>query len=369
MLGLATACSHPDAFAYTAPDVGPYGTGSDVLLTFNPMNYWPTATADGSGVIYAFVDESEAAVPPVTQFELAQSHIHRCIGELPVAGGTRHWEYCDNRPVNADSLSSFTAFAMDSAGRLLYAEAVTPRRFPFDTSRSALWLADSATPFRRTFLARLPITLADSTVNWIGGLQWTGPSSFIALGQQMLYAGHGINQSAVDTIFHGQVLIAGVITGAGATLTAIPGTAGASGFAVAENGASVVFTRRDSTMLFKVPVAGGAATTITVTPRPFMQLTGVSCRGATCVVSLGPLTLWRSNTEPAPPTGTGGFELRRVSLPGGDATTILSRSTVLSSPVLTPAGDVIAQVGALYGRFQTFGGFSVGLHLYKGLVQ
>ena len=48
-------CDHSDPISYTSPVLGPVASGSNVQLTFNPdQDYWPTWTADGRGILYAF---------------------------------------------------------------------------------------------------------------------------------------------------------------------------------------------------------------------------------------------------------------------------------------------------------------------------
>ena len=175
---LVVACTHSDAFPTGGYQAGPSSSGPDVLLTFSAdQNYWPVLTEDGSGVLYAFMDPAASRIPS-----------HRCIGLLPVAGGTRFWQWCDNRGTQRDSSNSFTAFALGSDGRLLYVESVVPSGFPFQTQQIALWLADSASPFRRRALATLPVVVGDSVVNWFADLPWTGPNTFVGLGQRYLPA-------------------------------------------------------------------------------------------------------------------------------------------------------------------------------------
>jgi len=351
------ACSHTDSFANSVPDIGPLNSSTDVLLTLNSgQNYWPTLTEDGAAVLYAYVDASEATVRPVTQFEGFPLHVHRCMGLIPVQGGTRSWEYCDNRGNEVDSLTSFTAFALASDGRLVYAESTTPRRLPFDSARVSLWLADSATPFRRTLLAKCPTILGDSVVNWFADISWTGPSTFLAVAQRMQTVFHAPQSPAVDSLFLGEHVVRGTIIGNTVTLIAVPGTAGATSYSVAEGGASIIFTQRDNLNLMKVPVAGGVpVVAAAATPRLGAQLVGVSCRSATCMVGIGE----------ASPT-----EVRAVSIATGAAATVLSRSAqTLSSPLLTASGDVIAQFGPGIGRLQTFSSSANNtLHLYRALV-
>jgi hypothetical protein len=173
LLAVTIACSHSEAFPTGGYNAGPSSTGPDVLLTFSAdQNYWPVLTEDGSGILYAFVDPAASRIPS-----------HRCIGLLPVAGGTRFWQWCDNRGTQRDSSNSFTAFALGSDGRLLYVETAVPQAFPFQTQQVALWLADSASPFRRRALATLPVTVGDSVIAWFADMAWTGPNTFLALGQ------------------------------------------------------------------------------------------------------------------------------------------------------------------------------------------
>jgi len=351
---LALGCTHSEAFPTGGYQAGPSSDFPDVLLTFSAdQNYWPVLTEDGSGILYAFIDPAASRIPS-----------HRCIGLLPVAGGTRYWQWCDNRATQRDSSSSFAAFALGADGRLLYVESVVPNGFPFQTQQVALWLADSASPFRRRSLVTLPVVVGDSTINWLADLQWTGPSTFIGLGQKYLPdAG-----PPLDSVFSGQIIVRGTITDQGAVLAAVPGTAGATSYALAEGGLSIIFTRIDNTNLLKVPADGGvpeiAAST---TARTGVQLFGISCRNSTCVTAVGPARL-SALTGSTEAVGSGPFELLSVSLSTGTASTVLSRSQVLSSPLLLPSGDVIAQVGAGYGRLQTNNSAAQTLHLYKALV-
>ncbi len=362
-LSLITAC-HAEPFNYRAPDVGPAGSGSDVLLTLNAVNYWPTLTEDGSGVLYAFIDESEPTVHPITFSEMpplfsGSLHVHRCMGEIPVQGGTRQWQFCDNRAAQIDSLNSFSAFAMGADGRLIYAESVSPRRFPFDTARVSIWLADSATPFRRTELVRLPITLGDSVINWIADLKWTGPVTFTALGQRAVVVGHCATCSTVDSVFYGEYVLRGTITGGTATFAVVPGTVGTTAYAITDDGASILFAQVNNTNLMKVPATGGTPVVVaTGIVAPGGQVFGLSCTEAKCVVGTGFL----------PDAGGGPFELRGVALGTGAVTTLLSNGQPLSMPLLTSTGDVVAQLGPMYGRMRTFQATALSLHLYKGLL-
>lgn len=380
-LALLLGCSHSDPFVTRIPMVGPLTAGADVRLTLNSdQDYWPTWTEDGSGILYAFVD------PDLPR--------HRCVGLLPPAGGTRYWQMCHNGVAYDDSNSSFTAYALGSNGRLLYAEAVSlfvpgvpapGQAAPYETT---LWLADSAAPFTRTALLSIPLTLADGTaVFWLSDMAWTGANTFIALGQNLAIVRHCFGTGFPadpacdfsDSVFStggppAGAVVRGTITGGHATLTAVPGTDGATGYSVAENGASIVFTKRDDGSLYKVPAAGGAVTTVGMVPsplRPGYQVFGVSCRGSNCIAATDSATLTRLEPTKIFPLLRGGYrELRSISLVTGISGAVTSYSDIISAPAVSPiTGDVVLQIGGTWGHLQTFAGsVPSDLHLLRGLV-
>jgi hypothetical protein len=392
---LLLACTHSDPYV-TPPlsTVPPFSTGSDVQLTFNvDQDYWPTWNGDGKGILYAYVDRERVN--------------HRCLGMLAPQGGTRLWQLCDNRAVRDDSLTSFAAFAMDSSGRLLVAEAVASSgnggsAFPSIT----LWLADTAHPYLRTTLLTLPITVGTTPVTWFSDLAWTGPSTFIVLGQQFGTLAHCVTAPLLppdqpkiatqcnsrDTVWAdtGGVVLRGAIAAGHATLQAVAGTEHATSYSLAEGGASIVFTLLDDTRLFKVPAAGGTPVAVPGTTLTGSKLFGVSCKGTTCLVAKDSVILSEhggfglfyfllDSTYPNHPLGS--MEFHRVSLSTGADELLFANNThvIYATPKISPvSGDVVVQVSGGWGHLQTFAtnalpilwfadGNSV-LHLYKGLV-
>ena len=358
---LTIACGHSEPFDATVPTVGPSGVGPDVRLTFNSnQDYWPTWTADGQGILYAFI--------PV-----GSNPEHRCIGLLPAAGGGGKWQLCDDRATQTDSVSSFPAFALSSDGRLLYVQAVA-RRGPGSTAPAhvTLFLADTAHPFKRQALLSLPTAIAGMTVGWLSDIVWTGSTTFIALAQDFGAAQHCRGCIAIDTLFLPGAVVRGTVSASGATLQLVAGTAGATSYALAENGATIAFTLRDDRRLLKVPATGGAITTVaTVTPAGNAQLLGVSCRGSTCIVAADPVTLTAIDGGPTLAAITAGpFELRGVSLTTGAVQVLRTATGILATPQISPlSGDVVAQVGGAFGHIQTFTSSGSDLHLYQGIIQ
>lgn len=352
---LATAaCTHSDAFSSTARRQGPPPAGAPQRLTFNvDQDYWPAWSQDGNSILYAYVDLSSLA--------------HRCLGILPSAGGTQLWHLCDNRERRADSISSYTAFALDTSGRLLYAEATAPTAPPnLLPSSMTLWLADTAAPFDRTRL------LAISTLeplNWLSDLRWTGTSTFTVLEQAAVVNNEPLGCAAgEDTLFYGggQVM-SGVISGGTAALTPIAGTDSATDYALADGGSTVVFTKVHSLQLFAVPATGGTAAAVATIPVG-TELLGVSCRGDTCVVAADQVTLAPDACANALSNVS---QLVTVLLSTGEtAVAATDAGGIAVSPQLSPAtGDAVFQQGGSFGHLETTRQPSNGdLYLLRSLV-
>jgi hypothetical protein len=358
LLLLPSGCGHSDAFTSDQATVGPFSTGSDVQLTLNvEQDYWPTWTQDGQGILYAFV------APGATVR-------HRCLGLLPAAGGTRIWELCDNRGTQGDSVNSIAAYALASDGRLLYAVGAsdsgllgrTPQKF-------TLWLADTAAPFQRTALLTLPAAPGGSP-NWLADITWTGANTFVALAQTIFIAPVPLPPCnfVADSIFGGESVVTGTIAAGHATLQTVSGTEGASGYSLAENGASIVFTLRNDQQLFKVPVTGGTAVAVSpVLGGAASKLLGVSCKGSTCVVANDIVTFYDAICSSAI---SGVKTLFSVSLSTGAVQTLTTSASILATPQISPvSGDVVVQVGGAFGHIQTIKSPSNGnLHLLRSLV-
>jgi hypothetical protein len=61
--------------------------------------------------------------------------------------------------------------------------------------------------------------------------------------------------------------------------------------------------------------------------------------------------------------------LRAVSLTTGFSQVIRSGSSLFATPIISPvSGDVIAQVGGLFGYLQTSTTSGSDLHLYQGIL-
>jgi hypothetical protein len=375
---LGAGCGHSDSYVVAPHVLGPAGTGSVVRLTFNvERDYWPAWTEDGRGILYSFI-------------EPGSSVRHRCIGLLPAAGGTRAWQFCDNRAIRADSMNSFAAYALDTLGRLLAVEAVSGTTgFDEVPARTTLWLADTSTPYVRRTLLSLPIQFDTLRVSWISDLAWTSPTGFLALGQQFFTAPNcalPCHSTTEDTLFadHGGVVMTGTIGSGAATLNVVAGTEGATAYSLAEGGSRIVFTVAHDLRLFQVPIGGGAPTPMPDPPahdtlaNQVGELVGVSCRESSCIVARDgilitgsywqqiPLVGWQYSTAFA--SAGGPYRLNRVSLQTGEDDSVAGSPSVFATPRISPVnGDVVVHVGGDWGHLQSFGSGG-DLYLYHGLV-
>jgi hypothetical protein len=363
--------------------VGPSSDGPEVQLTYNSdQDYWPAWTQDGQGILYSFVSPGSSVG-------------HRCLGLLPARGGTRLWELCDNRAVRADSVSSYSAFALNSSGQLLVAEAVSGTRFNDLPLGVSLWLADTATPYARTTLLTMPVQVDTTVISWLSEITWTGPNSFLALGQRFTTAPRCLSPcfAPPDSVFviADGVVIRGTIAGGHATIAAVAGTQGATAYSPAEGGAAIVFTLPHDLELHKVPIAGGAPVP---TPNPGAhdtlskqagELVGVSCRAESCITARDGIIVTANYWQFVPNFGWqftialgsvlpgNNMELRRVSLLDGSDVVIRSGSAVFATPLVSPTSDdVVVAVGGAWGHLQTRQGPGPTgqgtLILYRGLA-
>lgn len=358
LLALILGCGHSEAFDDGSIALGSIDTGADVRLTLNQnQDHWPSWTEDGRGILYEFIRVGNAPE-------------HRCVGLLPAAGGTVSWQLCDDRATQRDSLNSFPAYALGADGRLLYTEAVSAINSTAP-DKLTLWLADSASPFQRRALLTLPTFAAGLPISWLADIRWTGPSTFIALAQDLEFASHCKFCGPIDSLYGGVAVVRGSITATGATLTPVTGTLGATSYSLAQDSTSIVFTLRDDFRLHKVPAAGGTDTAFATVIAGGGQLLGVSCRGTTCVVAddAVSLTTVTASTITFPSFNGNPTELRGVSLTTGTVQVLRNTGALVATPQISPvSGDVVAQVGGAFGHAQSTSSSASNLHLFPGLV-
>jgi hypothetical protein len=348
----AAACGHSEPFG-TAPtsSEGPFVNATPARLTYNSFtDSAASLTSDGAGILYLYTGSPSG---------------DRCMGLLPAGGGTQRWYHCDARAGAADSSKSFSAPALASDGRLLYLQALSLRG-RLNPDRTTLWLADSATPLVRRALIAFPINVAGRGVSWLTDAQWTGADNFLARAG-LLDVAKPCDRCTYDTTVVATGLVRGTITSTGATLGFVAGADDAQLYALAEGGASIVFTReqtpesivftRESPAIFRVATAGGTPTIIGTLPTS-ARVTGLSCRGSDCIVTqLNGLVAQLGGTVIGSADGT---HVYRVRLATNAIDLLTTVSGLWAGPVVLPVGgDVMMQASTTPTR---------DLYLFKGLL-
>ena len=331
------ACDH--SAAPTVPEYTERGTGNFAGLGADAV--W---TEDGTGLLFTSTClTNQTAKGPLFAAALSV---------LPAGGGSISWQRCEHAHSNqvpADSLADFWAAALATDGRLLYLESVTdlqglskqigkpPVTFPGFTD-AALWLTDSAFPLsrRRKLLSLYRVdttgvkTIPDDQVDWLVNLAWTGQQTFVALGAN-LSSRLGSYQPRPLRVVHGTI-------GASTTsLAAIPGTEGARAYSLAEGNATIVFLG-DSGRIERVPIDGGAATTVATVPtlvgRSFMD---ISCKSELCLVL----------TQEIDANGRIQSTFWNVSLATGALTAVGTSPTVYRTAKISPRSNTVVASGSI----------------------
>jgi hypothetical protein len=332
-----SACGHTEPFttAPTASD-GPFRDAAPIRLTYNTSTDSSLSlTQDGQGMLYLHTTQAGTG--------------DRCVGLLPLTGGTRRWELCDTRAQMADSANSFSAPAISADGRLLYVQGVS-RRGLASVSRARLWLADTALPFARREIFSFPANIAGRGFSWLADAQWIGPDAFVARAGLLNAVQNCAGNCPWDTTFVGAGVVRGAITPAGATLAFVPGAETALAYSLAEQGSTLVVVSSTST-IGRVPIGGGAPVPLPALPT-LGTITGIGCHLSTCVVTqFGALP----PPEPTPVT-----RFYRLDLATEAFTLARTEPGRWHGPVLLPTGGDVA--------VQSSTGPTRDLYLFKGML-
>lgn len=184
---LMSGCDHTAPFTTTLdrPADG-YEAGPPTRLTHSPIEIagW---TSDDRAFIVLGPREPAVRLPDGS---FRPDGSEWCVGLIPATGGSRFWEYCDDRLSQRDSLNHIVSASMATDGALLLVEVTGPLAtsgYKFPVGRNAeLWLSDTATPSQRRRLLQLyrddigrPV-VSPGTINWLTRLAWAGSNRFVA---------------------------------------------------------------------------------------------------------------------------------------------------------------------------------------------
>ena len=242
------ACSHPDAFPSGDPgNGGPFPGPPPQRLTLNTaVDQAPSWYPDGSGLLYAF-EQPE------------RPDRDRCLGLLPPGGGTRQAERCPTGDPGGDSVDVYEWAAASTGGRLAWVEQHGPAglRTP-SYGLIAVGSFDPVAPGR--VLRALPYLAPSGAVHATAThLGWIGEDTVIYVGADVVTSRPCMG-CKLDTLVIGHDVVTLGLTTDPATLTIVPGTAGAT--SVWPAGGAIIYTVGGDSRVFRRQLATGVVDTV-----------------------------------------------------------------------------------------------------------
>jgi hypothetical protein len=155
------ACDHSEPFAVMAPDpLGPYSVGAVRRLTFNPGEDRDPFVLGDSVVVY-------------TSLGLERADRDRCLGFLPVVGGTLLRTVCPGGWEADTVLDAWSSATVSRGGRLAYVrERGSPRSFAPSTRTVSIAGIDA--PDSIAFELSVLFDLFGQRINGLRKLLWDG---------------------------------------------------------------------------------------------------------------------------------------------------------------------------------------------------
>ena len=241
---LALACGHGEPF--TSPPTGtdqPFGTGSPVRLTYNPLLDSEIAwSADGSALLY-------------TATRADEPNLSRCIEMLPPTGGRSLRSLCPGRSI-FDSTVALESGAESDSGRIAYLRSA---RSPLNSGWVNRVLVSVSPDGAIREVAATP--LADPVQPYAGlsQLRWLDESRLVYLAEdyQVVFCLGCVPYDRATPLF----IVTVDLTTEPATFTKVPGTTGATGVAVLGPD-SILFTMRGDARVYRQVLSTGAVTPV-----------------------------------------------------------------------------------------------------------
>jgi hypothetical protein len=242
------ACSHSEPFVPGGNgSTGSHDSTPPVQLTFNiGLDLQPAWTPDDKAILYSFEQPTRAD----------DDH---CIGRLPSAGGTRTLEKCalsDPTGTRVDALLSPT---LSAGGRLAWVQfAGVPRQLA--PTSGAIRVGVQASTDSGIAVRTLPYVAPSGNPHTIAtDLQWLGETTLAYIGSEVVYvlACSGCNY---DTLLVGSEVTRLDFATSPATVTVLPGTAGATSLWVSRDGATFYYTLQGDSKVYQQPSTGGTST-------------------------------------------------------------------------------------------------------------
>jgi hypothetical protein len=185
----------------------------------------------------------------------------RCLGELPVTGGTIRQVICPVSLASLDTLDNFFEPAPGPAGQLLYLrEASPPNRL--SPSSSALMLADESAPLEGTVVQAYPYTASNGKLHQgISHIRWLSGTRAVYLAEKVLYLGP-CPSCPPDTVRTGIEIVQLDLAGPAPTLSIVPNSDEVSSIDATDDPDQLIITRNGDPRVYQLSISTGATTVV-----------------------------------------------------------------------------------------------------------
>jgi hypothetical protein len=237
-IAIAWGCGHSDPF--TSPPYGtdaPFDPSPPQRLTYNEAaDRAPSWTPDGGGLLYS------------TQ-QTNRLDDDLCAALLPPTGGRQRDLWCDV-PGGAAQTDAVEWPAVGPEGRLAFVGA-SGTIGGLSPVQQGIELAPTLDPASAQMVRSFPYTPAGSTEQFTAeGIRWLDANRLIYLGQR--FSSQALCAScAVDTVRQTQAVTILDLTAPGSLPITLPGTAMATGVAVAPGGDAVLYTLAGDSRVYR----------------------------------------------------------------------------------------------------------------------
>ncbi|MGH7590381.1 MAG: hypothetical protein ACREL2_02995, partial [Gemmatimonadales bacterium] len=207
------------------------------------QDHWPAWAPDGRSIWYVYED-------------LDRTDRDQCLGALPATGGTRTVSACQDAPAAAtDSLDVAISPAV-RGNRIAWVRVTSPIGGVLPDGGDVV-VAPISDPAAAISVRHFPYVAPSGVFETFGvDLQWLDDSTLAYVAVQM-----GYNFVSHDTTIAGQEVVLLHLATAGAAVSVVGGTSGASSLGIGPTPGLLYFTREGDSRVFQLQLPDTTATT------------------------------------------------------------------------------------------------------------
>lgn len=327
LAALALACGHTEVGPSDAEvrDT-PFAVAEPLRLTYSDgLDRTPSWGTAADRILYAFdIGQTSRGLPK------------GCVGDLPVAGGSRRWELCDTDAQRSDSstINLWPALRTDGA------VALVRQRWPIiglSPYYSDLAIRPADPSFVPAKFLPIPYFFNARSQQGVAFLQWLDATHLVWLGE-------GVIRSTNDNVESGyEIIIGDPALGYPAGLAVVPGTNYASSVARGGNSDTLYYTLGGDSLVYRRTLSTGAVDTV-VNFGSLGIARDVQVKHGRLTAVVGGAVIWRPHATLGMAQYDDGGPVYAVDLPAGTPVLVTQSFDRYRHPVLAPDGaHVVAE--------------------------